>query len=133
MNWDKNWKFLIGLKIKKKFWVFQLSNLAVYPRLETLKSQKLCLTPVLTLAVIQDSKTPKNKLRRKLFRFRYDLGKKEHFWDSWAFGNESTRTFLRSCAISLWVKKDHLNWEFKQEILLKMSVTKNLKCCWIIP
>ena len=88
MNWDKNWKFLIGLKIKKKFWVFQLSNFAVYPRLETLKSQKLCLTPILTLAVIQDSKTPKNKLRRKLFRFRFDLGKK--------------RTFLRFLSFWQW-------------------------------
>ena len=39
-------------------------------------------------------------------------------------GSESTWPFLRLCGISLWVKKGHLNWGFKQEILLKTSVPK---------
>ena len=40
-------------------------------------------------------------------------------------GNENTWHFLRLYGISLWVKKDHINWGFMQEVLLKKGVLKN--------
>ena len=39
-------------------------------------------------------------------------------------GSEITWPVLILCGISLWVKKGHLNWGLKQEILLKTSITK---------
>ena len=90
MNWAKNWKLPIWFKrTNKNYRDFRVLDFALYPRSETRKFRKFCLSQILTLDVTQGRiltldvtqglKTPKKWTESKNKRFRYDLEQNQSF------------------------------------------------------